>query len=114
MKLENGTDFSYRLGSDRGISIKPADEEGRRMESVQDYFFCSNCHNRDFKLIYNFSIRFYGVNFSDDLIYDRLTDEIYQCAKCSKTFTKAQIDEALSEFKKIRKREGLKESGKEY
>jgi ribosomal protein L37AE/L43A len=82
------------------------------MEYVQDYFSCSNCNNRDFKLIYNFSIRFYGVNFSDDLIYDRLTDEIYQCTKCSKTFTKPEIEEALSAFKKIRKSGSVKDSGK--
>jgi ribosomal protein L37AE/L43A len=82
------------------------------MEYVQDYFSCSNCNNRDFKLIYNFSIRFYGVNFSDDLIYDRLTDEIYQCTKCSKTFTKPEIEEALSALKKIRKSGSVKDSGK--
>jgi ribosomal protein L37AE/L43A len=82
------------------------------MEYVQDYFSCSNCHNRNFKLIYNFSIRFYGVNFSDDLIYDRLTDEIYQCTKCLQTFTKAQVDETLAEFKKMRKTRGLKDSDK--
>ena len=76
------------------------------MEYIQDYFSCDNCNNRDFKLIYNFSIRFYGVNFSDDLIYDRLTDEIYQCTKCLKTFTKPMIDEALTEFKKMRKGPG--------
>jgi ribosomal protein L37AE/L43A len=82
------------------------------MEYVQDYFSCSNCNNRDFKLIYNFSIRFYGVNFSDDLIYDRSTDEIYQCTKCSKTFTKPEIEEALSAFKKIRKSGSVKDSDK--
>ena len=73
------------------------------MEFVQDYFFCDNCHNKDFKLMYNFSIRFYGVNFSDELIYDKLTDEIYQCTKCNKTFTKVNIEETLAEFKKMRK-----------
>ena len=72
------------------------------MEYIQDYFCCDNCSNRDFKLIYNFSIRFYGVNFSDDLIYDRLTDEIFQCTKCLKTFTKSAIDENLTELKKTR------------
>ncbi|MGD2126003.1 MAG: hypothetical protein PVG99_07980 [Desulfobacteraceae bacterium] len=74
------------------------------MELIRDYFLCDSCQNKDFKPIYNFSIRFYSVNFSDDLIYDRVTDEIYQCTKCSKTFTKGQIDEALAEFKRKRKR----------
>jgi hypothetical protein len=73
------------------------------MEYIQDYFCCDSCNNRDFKLIYNFSIRFYGVNFSDDLIYDKLTDEIFQCTKCLKTFTKSAIDENLTELKKTRK-----------
>jgi hypothetical protein len=76
------------------------------MEYVQDYFSCSGCNNRDFKLIYNFSIRFSGVNFSDELIYDRLTDETYQCTKCKKTFTKSQIEETLADYKKRRKSRG--------
>jgi len=79
----------------------PGEEE---METVRDYFFCDKCQNRDFKRIYNFSICFHGVNFSDDLIYDKLTEEIYQCTKCSKTFTKEQIDEALADYKRRRKK----------
>jgi hypothetical protein len=75
------------------------------METVRDYFFCDECQNRDFKRIYNFSICFHGVNFSDELIYDKLTEEIYQCTKCRKTFTKEQIDEALAVYKRQRKRE---------
>jgi len=73
---------------------------------MQDYFVCDSCRNRDFTRIYNFSIRFYTVNFSDELVYDRLTDEIYQCTKCNKTFTKEQIDNVLAEFKKRRKTKG--------
>jgi ribosomal protein L37AE/L43A len=46
------------------------------------------------------------VNFSDELVYDRLTDEIYQCNKCNKTFTKEQIDNVLAECKKRRKTKG--------
>ena len=74
------------------------------MELIQDYFVCSACQNKDFKPIYNFSIRFYGVNFSDELIYDKLTDELYQCTKCKKTFTRAEIEEGLAEFKIKRKK----------
>jgi len=73
------------------------------MEVMQDYFICDSCKNRDFTRIYNFSMRFYTVNFSDELIYDKLTDEIYQCTRCNKTFTKEQIDNVLAEFKKKRK-----------
>jgi ribosomal protein L37AE/L43A len=76
------------------------------MDVMQDYFVCDSCRNRDFTRIYNFSIRFYTVNFSDELVYDRLTDEIYQCTKCNKTFTKEQIDNVLAEFKKRRKTKG--------
>ena len=73
---------------------------------MQDYFVCDSCGNRDFTRIYNFSIRFYTVNFSDELVYDRLTDEIYQCTKCNKTFTREEIDGVLAGFKKRRKTKG--------
>ena len=73
------------------------------MEEIQDYFLCENCANKDFKLVYNFSLRFHGVNFTDDLIYDRLTEEIFHCTKCNKIYTRKQIEECLSEFKRRRK-----------
>jgi len=70
------------------------------MDFNQEFFLCDECENKDFKRIYNFSLRFHSINFSDDLVYDRLTDEIYQCTKCRKTFTKDQIDEGLIKIKK--------------
>jgi hypothetical protein len=73
------------------------------MDIVQEYFVCDSCRNRNFTRIYNFSMRFYTVNFSDELVYDKLTDEIYQCTQCSKTFTREQIDEGLAEFRKKRR-----------
>ena len=73
------------------------------MDIIQEYFVCDSCQNRNFTRIYNFSMRFYTVNFSDELIYDKLTDEIYQCTQCSKTFTKEQIDEGLADFRKKRR-----------
>ena len=75
------------------------------MDFIQDYFLCEDCQCRDFKRIYNFSIRFHGVNFSEDLIYDKLVDEIYQCTRCQKTFTKAQIEKGLAEIRKRRKKD---------
>ena len=42
------------------------------MEFIQDYFLCENCQNKDFKRVYNFSLRFHHCNFSDELIYDKL------------------------------------------
>ena len=73
------------------------------MKEIQEFFMCDSCKNKDFKLVYNFSMRFHRVNFSDDLIYDRCTDEIYQCTECNKTFSKKQIEEGLTEIKRKRK-----------
>ena len=73
------------------------------MKEIQEFFMCDSCMNKDFKLVYNFSLRFHGVNFSDDLIYDRCIDEIYECTKCSKTFSKKQIEEGLTAIKRKRK-----------
>ena len=74
------------------------------MDNIQDYYLCDNCTNKDFKLVYNFSLRFHKVNFSDDLIYDKLTNEMYQCTKCQKIFTKKQIEDGLDKYKKRRKK----------
>ena len=73
------------------------------MDVSHDYFLCDGCQNKNFMRIHSFSIRFYGVNFSDDLIYDKLTDELFQCTKCGKTFTMQQIEDVLAEFKKKRR-----------
>jgi hypothetical protein len=73
------------------------------MTEIQNYFLCESCANKDFKLVYNFSLRFHGVNFSDDLIYDRLIEEIYRCTKCDKVYSRRQIEEGLEEFKRKRK-----------
>lgn len=70
------------------------------MDCMEKYFQCDSCQNKDFRLIYNFSVRFHGVNFSDELIYDNLIDKIYQCTKCDKTFTKDQIEQVLDEIRK--------------
>ena len=78
--------------------------EGNRMQTAHNYFVCDECGGKDFKPIYNFSIRFYGVNCSDELVYDKLTDESFQCTHCSKVFTVDEIEEKLAEFKKLRKK----------
>jgi hypothetical protein len=69
------------------------------MKVIHEYFLCDACEGKDFKRIYNFSLKFHGVNFSDDLVYDRITDEIYQCANCKKTFTNDQIEEGIQAIK---------------
>ena len=75
------------------------------MDFIEDFFLCDSCQSKDFKRIYNFSIRFHGVNFSDDLIYDKLTEAKYQCAHCSKTFSIDEIEECLADFKRKRRLE---------
>ena len=75
------------------------------MENMKDFFLCNSCKNKNFSLVYTFSLRFHGVNFSDDLIYDSLTEELYECTKCHKTFTKKQIEEGLTILKKKRREE---------
>ncbi len=74
------------------------------MSAIQDFFVCDECDNKDFKLVYNFSLLFHGVNFSDDLIYDKIIDERYQCTQCRKTFSKDQIETGLAELKRKHKK----------
>jgi len=68
------------------------------METIKDYFLCDNCKNKDFIKIYNFSTQFRSVNFSDNLIYDDLIEEIYQCTQCHRTFSKQQIHTRLKKI----------------
>ena len=74
------------------------------MDDISDYFSCDNCSNRDFKRVYNFYVRFHGVNFSDDLIYDKMTEEKYECTQCKKTFSKQDIEAGLSTIRSKRKK----------
>ena len=77
------------------------------MDYIHEFFSCDECDNRDFIRIYNFSLRFHGINFSDDLVYDRLTNEVYQCTKCKKTFSTDQIESKLAEIRKRYKNKGI-------
>lgn len=77
------------------------------METIHEFFQCSDCEGNDFKRIYNFSLRFHSVNFSESLVYDRLTDEIYQCTNCKKRYTIDQINEKLENIKIKYKNTGL-------
>ncbi len=69
------------------------------MEFIDHYVQCDKCHNKDFKPIYRFSIRCHGVNFSDELMYDEMKNEIYQCTKCHKTFTRKEMQARIEELK---------------
>ena len=77
------------------------------MEIIHEFFQCDDCQCKDFKRIYNFSLRFRSVNFSDSLVYDRLIDEIYQCVECKKRYSLEEIDECLEKIKKKHKNTGL-------
>jgi hypothetical protein len=70
------------------------------MNSTREFFLCDGCGNKDFSIIYNFSLHFHGVNFSDRLIYDEVEEELYQCTTCLKLFTKKEIEEGLVVIKK--------------
>ena len=68
------------------------------MNIIKDYFLCDKCKNKNFIRIYNFSIQFRKVNFSDELIYDETIEEIYQCSHCKQTFSKQQIEGQLKKI----------------
>ena len=74
------------------------------MNQIKEFFVCSVCENKDFSPVYNFSIRFHGVNFSNDLIYDQQIEELYQCTKCNKIFSKKLIEEGLVKLRKTGKK----------
>ncbi len=73
---------------------------------IQDFFCCSKCRNKSFRSIFTFSVAFHTVNFSDELIYDRLTEEAYECTQCGKVYSKEEVEEKLQEFKKARRNGG--------
>ena len=74
------------------------------MDDIHEYLYCDGCQNREFTRTYTFSIRFHGINFSEELIYDRVNEEIYQCVKCNKRFSIDQIEEGLSVIRSKHKR----------
>jgi hypothetical protein len=73
------------------------------MDVIRDFFSCSACQCRTFRQVYRFSIAFHTVNFSDDLIYDRLTEESFECTQCGKIYSKEEVEEKLRQFKKMRR-----------
>lgn len=72
------------------------------MEDIQDFFLCDNCAGKDFKLVYNFCVKYHGVNFSDHLIYDKVIDEQFQCTNCEKIYSREEIEAGLTKLRKIR------------
>jgi DNA-directed RNA polymerase subunit RPC12/RpoP len=74
------------------------------MDDMKEYLACDNCKNKNFVRIYNFAVRPRKVNFSDEVIFDQVSEELYQCTKCQKTFTKQQIASRLKEMEAQRSR----------
>jgi hypothetical protein len=74
------------------------------MSEVVDYFVCDSCSNKDFVPIHNFGVRFHGVNFSEELIYDKISEEKFQCTECLKVFSRVDIEAGLTNLR-MRRRE---------
>ncbi len=68
------------------------------METIKDYLLCDNCKSKNFIKIYSFSTQFRSVNFSDNLIYDEVIEESYQCTHCHKIISKKQIEKRLRDI----------------
>ena len=73
------------------------------MEFIEDFFECDACQGTEFKRVYNFGIRFHKVNFSDNLIYDRVGVEKYECVRCGRIFTIEEIESAMADLRRQRK-----------
>ena len=72
-------------------------------EEIREYFECKKCGNRNFRSVYTFSLRFHRVNFSDELVYDRINEEKFECTKCGTIYSLEEIKEGLREIKRKRK-----------
>ncbi len=67
------------------------------------YFECKKCGNKEFRPVYSFCLRFYKVNFSDDLLYDKINEEKFECTKCNTKYTREEIQNILQQIKQQRK-----------
>ncbi len=67
---------------------------------IREYFECRECGNRNFRPVYTFSLKFHRVNFSDELVYDRINEEKFECTKCGAIYSLEQIREGLREIKR--------------
>ena len=68
---------------------------------TREYFSCASCGHIRFSKEYVFSMEFKNVDFSDDPVYDRVTEEIYVCkgCKCRHKISLGEIIERLREIK---------------
>lgn len=79
---------------------------GAKDQQLAETFLCNECGGKYFIKVYTFSIRFKEVDFSDDLIYDKLEDERYMCGECRATYSQVEVDDTLRQAKRrIRSRQ---------
>jgi len=68
-------------------------------DTFKEEFTCVHCKHTRFSREYIFFMRFQEVDFSDDLVYDRVTEEIYMCQKCGKRTSLEDIKQGLRDIK---------------
>lgn len=73
---------------------------------ISETFLCNDCGGKYFLKVYTFSIRFKEVDFSDEMIYDKMEDERYMCGACRTTYSQKEVDDTLRQAKRrIRSRQ---------
>ena len=65
------------------------------MKHYTKNFNCNHCGSKDFKKVYNFSVNFKNVNFSDNLIYDVNPKCVYVCIECGERYSYKYIQESI-------------------
>ena len=58
-------------------------------------FICLDCKGENFGANYKFSVEFKDVNFTDRLIYDKITEASYFCKECGKVYSQEFIQESI-------------------
>jgi hypothetical protein len=76
------------------------------VEEVKEYFTCDKCGSQNFFTRNSFAILLKKVNFSEDLVYDHITEECYECKECGECINRGDIDDAIREIKRKYKNEG--------
>jgi len=67
---------------------------------VKEYFICDRCGCKDFFPRQSFSISFKKVNFSDDMIYDKDTEECWECKNCGVCISEEDIKTGIEDIKR--------------
>lgn len=87
------------------ITVETSQTIYREIDMVQytKKFTCEDCKCQEFDKEYEFFVDFKNVNFSDDLVYDKRTEEVYVCKNCGKKyahdFIQNKIEEIIYKYK---------------